>query len=56
MNNKCRLDDMLNAFVFEEMVEVICLINKFSMANVEMYSLRPLPNNLETQFNRIVGI
>ena len=29
MNNKCRLDDMLNAFVFEEMVEVICLINKF---------------------------
>lgn len=29
INSKCRLDDMLNAFVFEEMVEVICLIDQF---------------------------
>lgn len=29
MNNKCKLGDMLNAFVFQEMVEAICLIDQF---------------------------
>lgn len=29
LNNKCTLDDMLNAFVLNEMVEVICMLEHF---------------------------